>query len=113
MQSFGAMFDKLGQLLVSAKIGSTVVPVGAPNQLNGQLAPTSVAATAVIARSTRTEATLLNTGTVTVFVGPAGVTAATGFPIAVNASLTVTWVGLIQMITASATGALNFWEEWN
>ena len=109
---FSAMFDKVGNLLVSGSVTSSVLPIGAPSQAQGQLAPTAVASTAVVARATRRTVTFVNTGTVPVFIGVATVTAATGASIALGAARTVTWVGLIQVITASATGAVDYWDEF-
>jgi hypothetical protein len=87
---FSAMFDKVGNLLVSGAITASVLPVGAPSQSNGQLAPTAVASTAMVARATRRTVTFVNSGTVPVFIGPATVTAAAGASIAPGAARTVT-----------------------
>ena len=112
MQSFGAMFDSLGRLLVSGSIINTVLPIGAGSQANNQVAASSVAATLVIARATRRSCTLVNSGAVAVFIGPAGVTALTGASIAPGASRTVTWTGLIQVITSVNPSTVDYWDEF-
>ncbi len=80
---------------------------------NGQVAPTTGAATLVAARDTRKRLILLNIGTVPVYVGIATVTTANGLPIAVGASLTLYTTALIQSITASGTGNIAYIEEYD
>jgi hypothetical protein len=80
---------------------------------NGQVAPTSTAATLVAARDTRKRLVLLNAGTVDVYVGIATVTTANGFKLVPGSSLTLYMQALIQAITASGTGAIHYVEEYD
>lgn len=71
----------------------------------GQVTPTTTAATLLAARDTRKTVTFLNLGTQTVYVGPATVTTANGFPIAPGAALTMPVQALIQCIIATGTAS--------
>ena len=90
-----------------------VVDQGSTALANGQVAPTSSAATLVAARDTRKRVVLLNTGSVTVWVGIATVTSANGFPLVPGSSLTLYTQALVQAITASGTGAIAYIEEYD
>ena len=90
----------------------------AANQLGtANFAPTQVSATTsataiVAARPARRTLTLENTGTTPVYLGGAGVTAATGFllPGVAGASVTFSYAGALYAITASGTAAVAAYE---
>ncbi len=93
---------------------SAVSPVGATNVATGQAAPTNSAATLVASRATRTRLTLVNRGSVSVYVGPATVTTANGVELKPGESMTFEMAGTtLQGITASGTGNIHYWEEYN
>lgn len=93
---------------------SAVSPVGATNVATGQAAPTNSAATLVASRATRTRLTLVNRGSVSVYVGPATVTTANGVELKPGESMTFEVAGTtLQGITASGTGNIHYWEEYN
>lgn len=86
---------------------------GATAIATGQVAPTNSAATLLAARDTRKRVVFLNTGAVTVYIGPATVSAANGFPLVPGSSVTLYMQPLIQAITASGTGAIAYLEEYD
>ncbi len=93
---------------------SQVQPVGASNIVTGQAAPTNSAATLVASRATRTRLTMINRGSVSVYVGPATVTTANGVELKPGESMTFEMAGTtLQGITASGTGNIHYWEEYN
>jgi hypothetical protein len=93
---------------------SQVQPVGASNIVTGQAAPTNSAATLVASRATRTRLTMVNRGSVSVYVGPATVTTANGVELKPGESMTFEMAGTtLQGITASGTGNIHYWEEYN
>ena len=93
---------------------SQVQPVGATNVVTGRAAPTNSAATLVASRATRTRLTMVNRGSVSVFVGPATVTTANGVELKPGESMTFNMAGTtLQGITASGTGNIHYWEEYN
>jgi hypothetical protein len=81
--------------------------------VTGQVAPTNSAATVLAARETRKTVTLINYGTVDVYVGPATVTTANGIKIEPGGSLDVPTTALIQGITASGTGSIHYLETYS
>lgn len=78
----------------------------------GQVAPTSTAATLIASRAGRKSVTFFNSGAVDVWIGPATVTTANGFKLIPGASYTSYSEALWQAITASATGAIGYAEEY-
>lgn len=78
----------------------------------GQVAPTSTAATLIAARVGRKSVTFYNSGAVNVWIGPATVTSANGLLLIPGASYTSYSEALWQAITASATGAIGYAEEY-
>ena len=93
---------------------SQVQPVGASNIATGQAAPTNSAATLVASRATRTRLTLVNRGSVSVYVGPATVSTSNGVELKPGESMTFEMAGTtLQGITASGTGNIHYWEEYN
>lgn len=97
----------------SALIGITKFQ-GAANIATGQVATSTTAATFVIARATRRSATLKNTdASITVYIGPATVTSSNGMPLKAGESISVDWVGLIQVIAASGTPTVAYVDVWD
>jgi hypothetical protein len=87
---------------------------GAANVAVAQLATSTSAATLVAARATRRGVTIRNHDTsISVYVGPATVTASNGLLLKAGESVYVTWVGLIQVIAASGTPTVGTWDEWD
>lgn len=77
-----------------------------------QVAPTGSAATLLASRAFRTRVTFKNIGAVTVYIGPATVTTANGFPLLPGESISYVTTALFQAITASGTGAIAYTEEY-
>lgn len=103
-------------LLITA--GATALRItalqGAGNIASSQLATSTTAATLVVARPTRRSVTIKNLDTtITVYVGPATVTASNGMPLKAGESISVTWVGLIQVIAASGTPTVASLDEYD
>lgn len=70
----------------------------------GQVTPTASAATLLAARDTRKSATFYNGTNMTVYIGPATVSAANGFALPPGAGLTVPTTALLQNIVSTVTG---------
>jgi len=87
--------------------------IGSSALASGQVAPTSVAGTLIAARETRKRVIILNDGVVDVFIGPATVTTANGFRLVPGSSIMLITTVLIQGITASGTGAIDYLEEYD
>lgn len=87
---------------------------GAANLATGQVALSTTAATAVVARPTRRGVTLKNLdAAITIYYGPATVTAGNGMELKPGESTVVTWVGLIQAIAASGTPTIAVADEYD
>lgn len=87
---------------------------GAANQATGQVATSTSAATLVAARPARRSVTIKNTDTtIAVYVGPATVTTANGMPLAGGESITVDTTALIQVIAASGTPTVAYYETYD
>lgn len=87
---------------------------GAANMANGQIATSTAAATLVAARATRRSVVIKNMdATITVYVGVATVTAANGLPLLAGESVSIDWVGLIQVIAASGTPSVAYCETFD
>lgn len=87
---------------------------GAANFATGQITTSTTAATFVIARATRRSVTLKNTdAAIVVYFGPATVTSSNGFPLKAGESISVDWVGLIQVIAASATPVVTYADSYD
>lgn len=92
----------------------TIVPKGAANQASGQVATSTSAATFVAARATRRSVTLKNLDAViTVYVGPATVTSGNGMPLRAGESISIDTVALIQVIAASGTPSVAYYETYD
>ena len=87
--------------------------IGSSTLANGQVAPTTTAATLLAARDSRKRVVFVNRGTVNVFIGIATVTTANGIQLSPGDSLTLYTTALTQAITASGTGAIHYIEEYD
>lgn len=86
---------------------------GGTAMANGQVTPTTTAATLVAARDTRKVVTLVNHGSVDVYIGIATVTTSNGLKLPPGASIDLKTTALIQAITASGTGAIHYAEIYD
>lgn len=77
----------------------------------GQVTITSSATLIIAVNAYRDSIVIYNSGTVTVFLGEVGVTAATGHALPAGASLTLTCSSPVYGIAASTSGAVTFLEE--
>ena len=80
--------------------GATAVAVA-------RVTPTTSPATLIAARDTRKRLIITNNSNVTVYVGPATVSTANGYPIAVGYTLTLYTTALVQCIIATGTAAAD------
>jgi len=83
-----------------SEIGSTAIAVA-------RITPTTSPATLVAARDTRKRLVITNNSNTTVYVGPATVSTANGYPIAVGYTLTLYTTILVQCIIASGTASAD------
>lgn len=98
-----------------------VGPLGASAFAADQLSPTSTATSATVAaRETRYRITFVNQGTRSVFIsdratnaGTPATTTAYSVELPVGASLTMTHTAALYIFTASGTGAVDYWEEYD
>lgn len=110
--------DNAGSLTVdgSVSISGTVTTArtGAANMANGQVTTSNVAGTLVAARATRRYVTIKNLdASITVYIGIATVTSANGLPLLAGESVSLDFVGLIQVIAASATPTVAYVEVYD
>lgn len=102
-------------------IGGTAVQVpradeiGSSTLATGQVTVTTTAATYLAAQDTRKRVVIVNNSTQTVWLGPATVTTANGFPLPVGAAVELRTTALIQAIIASGTmsGTVDYWQEYD
>jgi hypothetical protein len=87
--------------------------LGNSAQANGQVAASTTAATLIAARDTRKLVTVVNTGSTTVYVGVATVTAANGAKILPGAGRDFRSTVLLQLIVASGTGSVDYVETYD
>jgi hypothetical protein len=86
---------------------------GAANVTVSQVTATTSAGTLAVARPTRRSLVVKNTDTaITVYIGPATVTSGNGMPVKAGESLAVSWVGLVQVISASGSPVIALWDEY-
>lgn len=86
---------------------------GAPNLAIGRGTASSTAGTLAVARASRRSILIRNLDTaLTIYVGPAIVTTANGFPLLPGESCPFSWVGLIQVISVSGTPAWAIADEY-
>lgn len=95
-------------------VDSNGVPLaGAPSLAIGRGTASSTAGTLAVARATRRSILIRNLDTaLTIYVGPATVTTANGFPLLPGESCPFSWVGLIQVISVSGTPAWAIADEY-
>ena len=87
---------------------------GAANMANNQVATSVTAATLVAARATRRSVVIKNMDSlITVYIGVATVTTANGLPLLAGESVSIDWVGLIQVIAASGTPVVAYSETYD
>lgn len=87
---------------------------GAANLATSQGAASTTAGTLAAARATRRSILIRNLdAAITIYVGPATVTAGNGFPILPGEGIPFSWVGLIQVIAASGTPAYALADEFD
>lgn len=87
---------------------------GPANIATGQVALSTSAATAVVARATRRGCTLKNLdASIKIYVGPATVTSSNGMELKAGESTVVNWVGLVQAIAASGTPTIAYLDEYD
>lgn len=95
-------------------VPSSGADTGAANLVIGRGNASTSAATLAIARPTRRSILIRNLdGNITIYVGPATVTSANGFPLLAGESSPFTWTGLIQIIAASGTPAYALADEYD
>lgn len=87
--------------------------IAANDLATGQVTATTTAATLVAARDTRKSVTIVNHGSVDVYVGKATVTTANGAKIPPGASRTFRTVVLLQCITASGSALVDYEDEFD
>lgn len=89
--------------------------IGSATLANGQVVPTTSAATLVAARDTRKRLIIQNVGACTVYVGIATVTTANGFALPPQSTLTLYTTALIQAIIATGSTGANcaYVEEYD
>ena len=89
--------------------------IGSATLANGQVVPTTTAATLVAARETRKRLVIQNTGACTIYCGIATVTTANGFAVPPQATLTLYTTALVQAIIATGSTGANtaYWEEYD
>ncbi len=98
---------------VSANGGAQVELVAPPNWANAQVALSTTAATILIARATRKQATIRNLDTaISIYIGVATVTAANGMLLKPGESLDIFGGVLIQGIAASGTPSVAYVDQY-
>jgi hypothetical protein len=104
--------DPSGRLYVN--VNSLATPVGPGHFVTSQVATSTTAGTLAVARPTRTSVTFVNMdASITVYIGPATVTAGNGFPLLAGQSITLYTTALIQVIAASGTPTVAVGDEYN
>ena len=104
---------------VYASLGSAVIPVsqtlaGAANEANGQVSVTNAATKIVDIRSTRRSVVIINlSSSVTVYLGPSGVTTSTGLAIPAGQSVSIPFTGAIYGIVASGSLTVSYMEIYD
>lgn len=92
----------------------TNVPKGAANQASGQVTTSTSAATLVAARATRRSVTIKNNdASIVVYIGPATVTSGNGMPLKGGESINIDTTALIQVIAASGTPVVAYYETYD
>lgn len=87
---------------------------GATTGATSQVTTSTTAATLAIARPTRRSLLIKNIdATITVYIGPATVTALNGMPLKAGESVVVSAVNLWQVISASGAPVVAVLDEWD
>lgn len=87
---------------------------GAASIASAQAAASTSAATLVASRATRRSVTIKNIDpAITVYVGPATVTSGNGMQLKAGESISIDWVGLVQVIAASGTPTVAYMETYD
>lgn len=91
-----------------------VTQTGAANVATGQVASSTTAGTLLAARTTRRGATFKNLdSSITVYIGPATVTAGNGMQLKAGESISVDTRALVQVIAASGTPTVAYIETYD
>ena len=92
---------------------NAVADLAPANQATGQVTATTLAATMVIARATRKSVLIRNTdAAISVYIGPATVSAVNGMLLKAGESVPVDTTALIQVIAASGTPVVSYYDAW-
>ena len=92
---------------------NAVADLAPANQATGQVTATTLAATMVIARATRKSVLIRNTdAAISVYIGPATVSAVNGMLLKAGESVPVDTTALIQVIAASGTPVVAYYETY-
>ncbi len=87
---------------------------GAANMANGQIAATTTPSTLVAARPTRRSVTIKNINTsISVYVGLATVSSSNGMLLRSGESISVDYVGLIQVVAGSNSPNVSYIETYD
>ena len=87
---------------------------GAAYISNTQVTTSGTASTLVVARPTRHLVTIKNIdSSLPVYIGAPTVTSANGMELKSGQSITVTYLGLIQVIAASGNPVVCIWDEYD
>jgi hypothetical protein len=87
---------------------------GAANYANGQVTASTTAATLKAANSTRRSIAIKNIDSaITIYVGGATVTASNGMPLKAGESISIDTTALIQVIAASGSPVVAYFETYD
>lgn len=87
---------------------------GAANMFNGQVTATTTAATLVAARATRRSVTIENMdSSINAYIGLAVVSSSNGLLLRPGASISVDYVGLIQVVAGSNSPSVGYLETYD
>lgn len=93
--------------IVPSSPGSLATNAGANHAAVKSQTSTGTAAALAVARPTRRSMLVTNTDAAnTVWIGPAGVTSSTGFPIAAGQGVSVTWTGAWYIVDNGSSHAV-------
>lgn len=87
--------------------------LGSASIANGQAAPTGTAGTLLAARETRRRMTVVNRGSQNCYLGIATVSTSNGLTLKPGDSIDIETTALVQAITSSGTGQLDYIEEYD
>ena len=108
-----ALIGKVGIDQTTPGTTNAVADLAPANQATGQVTATTSAATMVIARATRKSVLIRNTdAAISVYIGPATVSAVNGMLLKAGESVPVDTTALIQVIAASGTPVVSYYDAW-